>query len=78
MECSSNQRFNSIDYSDPMDLMKVHGHYYDMTEEQQKEMQEREHEYMQLEETPNDPKHPCFYIVYSHTLPPEPAYRIVN
>ena len=78
MECRAKKHFNSIDYNDPLDLIKVHGHYYDLTKEQQEEMLEKEREYMNLEETPDDPNHPCFYIVYSHTLPPEPAYRIVN
>jgi len=55
--------------------MLVHGHFFDLSEEQQEEMLKIEKKYKKRTKLPTDPNHPMYYHVYRDTLPSEACYR---
>ena len=67
----SNKTIHHLNLDDPHDLMKIQGKYYQMSNEQRLAMLEKEQEFNALEQIPNDPMHPGYYIIYTNTLPPE-------
>jgi len=57
------------------DLISVHSHYFELSDDQKEYMISKEKGFKQMK-VPNDPHHPMLYHVYSETLPLEQAYRI--
>ena len=65
----------TIDFTKVDDIMNVHGRFYELTPEQQQKHYEVEKTYESIDKCA-DPTSPFWYHVYTHTLPPELAYRI--
>ena len=58
------------------DLMKVHRHYFELSDAQKLQMEANELQYNKRATLPTDPQDPMFYHIYKNTLPLEQAYRI--
>ena len=56
--------------------MKIQRHYWHLSDEQKESMLSLEKKYMKRTALPKNPHDPYFYHIYTHTFPPEQAYRI--
>jgi hypothetical protein len=60
-------------------LLRVHGQFYQLSAAQRGDHLASEQRLLDefRSELPTDPKHPFFYHIFTNTLPPEAAYRLV-
>ena len=58
--------------------MNIQNRYYDLSEEQQKQMIQMEKTYMKRTKIPTNGADPFYYHIFSSSLPLEQAYRIIH
>ena len=71
------QTFN---FNNVGDLMRLQGHFYDLSPAQRQDYMKSERAMIAMFEKgnmPDDPLHPYYYHIYTRTLPDEVGYRLV-
>ena len=72
---------HKLDFGNIQHQLRIHGKakFYEMSEAQRAEHLEFEKKLKEQfkNELPADPRHPFYYHVWTHTKPPEAAYRLI-